>query len=404
MPTSARIISPAMVLRSGALWAIHLTATSADLNPGPAVHCGDAPKVEDAVIVDIDGDGAADVVSATESRGERVIVHFAPADRAAYARSDLWQTVAFPQSVVPQSFWMYCLPMDVNADGRIDLVIGSKQKECQVGWIEAPAGDRRDLSGWSYHRLGEAGWIMSLIAHDWDVINENYKHNHIVSIVGHDAVADWFHWAKQASGGSKLFWNEIHVLPDTQRGREVRDYTEARLQNLLALGAPVDGLGIQGHHGVGTISPPEQTLAYLDRFAKLGLEIQFTEFDVNVPDPADPAQSAFQADYVRDFMTVAFSHPSVTGVIYWTPFPYKWLPNSALTDAEYKLRRHGQVWRELVTTQWWTNATGLTDADGAFATRVFRGEYRVTVHADGRTVTRDVTLGGDGQTLRIVAE
>ncbi len=135
--------------------------------PWPIVHCGDARKVEDAVIVDVDGDGAMDVVSATEYRSEKVLVHFAPRDPASYADSTAWTTRAFPESVVPASYWMYSLPMDVNGDGRVDLVVGSKQKAGQVGWIEAPAGDRRDLGRWRYHRITEAGWIMSIRA--WDV-------------------------------------------------------------------------------------------------------------------------------------------------------------------------------------------------------------------------------------------
>ncbi len=137
----------------------------------------------------------------------------------------------------------------------------------------------------------------------WDVINENYKNDHIVSILGHDVVADWFRWAKEASGGAKLFWNEIHVLPETERGKAVREYTEARLQNLITLGAPIDGLGIQGHHGISAHCPPELMLQRLDRLAELGLEIQFTEFDVNISDVNDPDQTRFQADYLRDFVT-----------------------------------------------------------------------------------------------------
>ncbi len=83
----------------------------------------------------------------------------------------------------------------------------------------------------------------------------------------------------------------------------LRQYTEARLQNLITLGAPIDGLGIQGHHGISAHCPPELMLQRLDRLAELGLEIQFTEFDVNISDVNDPDQTRFQADYLRDFVT-----------------------------------------------------------------------------------------------------
>lgn len=63
---------------------------------------------------------------------------------------------------------MFALPFDVNGDGRLDMVFGSKGKGASVGWLEAPPGDRRDLGKWAYHRLYEAGWIMSIRAVDLD--------------------------------------------------------------------------------------------------------------------------------------------------------------------------------------------------------------------------------------------
>ncbi|MCH8192994.1 MAG: VCBS repeat-containing protein, partial [Planctomycetes bacterium] len=65
------------------------------LNPGPvaavrskwpAIDCGPAPNVEDAMPADIDGDGRIDVVSCTEGSNRRVLVHFAPRE-GSYADS-----------------------------------------------------------------------------------------------------------------------------------------------------------------------------------------------------------------------------------------------------------------------------------------------------------------------------
>ncbi len=235
----------------------------------------------------------------------------------------------------------------------------------------------------------------------WDVINENYKHRGLVEIVGHDAVADWFRWAKEASGGAKLFWNEIHVLPETERGANVRAYTMERIKHLQKLGAPIDGFGIQGHLSVSSAPPPEVILKRLDEFATLGLEIQATEFDVNIRDTQDPDQLAFQADYVRDFTTVMFSHPSVTGVIYWTPSPYKWIPNSALTNKDSTLRPHGEVWKRLVTEDWRTDESLATDDQGLATLRAFHGDHRITVKHHGKTAKATARLTADGGTVEI---
>ena len=62
---------------------------------------------------------------------------------------------------------MFALPMDVNADGRVDLVVGSKNENAIVGWLENPANPR-DTANWKLHELSPASWIMSLRASDLD--------------------------------------------------------------------------------------------------------------------------------------------------------------------------------------------------------------------------------------------
>lgn len=240
----------------------------------------------------------------------------------------------------------------------------------------------------------------------WDVINENYKHNTLTNLLGDDVVVDWFKLARQAAGpNARLLWNEIHVLPDTQRGREVRAHTLARVQNLIDKDAPVDMIGIQGHLSVGPASPsPEFVLEKLDEIATLGLPIQITEFDVNVRDREDPDQLAFQADYTRDFLIATFSHPAVEGVIYWTPVAFKWLPDAALAEKDLTLRPHGEVWRELVTQTWWTRTQGTTDVHGVYATDAFRGKHLVRVTQGDRLYEVEITLGADADNETIIID
>ena len=148
------------------------------LNPGPsgvkevwpAVTVGVTPDVEDAVFADVDGDGAIDVVSATEGGNRQLMVNFAPADPADYTNSAMWTTVAFPTLSTPNApsqRWMYSLVMDVNQDGNLDVVSGGKD-DAKVGWFEAPEINKRDLSKWQYHEMGNVGWTMSLIESDMD--------------------------------------------------------------------------------------------------------------------------------------------------------------------------------------------------------------------------------------------
>ncbi len=146
------------------------------LNPGPkqarrkwpAVTVGEVRSPEDAVFVDLDGDGAYDVVSSCEGRTRTLFVHWAPAarDRRAWLDPARWRTAAFPTSVQRTS-WMFCLPLEIDGQNGLDLVAGSKAGGAEIGWLQAPK-NARDLDQWRWRRLYQAGWIMSLMAQDMD--------------------------------------------------------------------------------------------------------------------------------------------------------------------------------------------------------------------------------------------
>lgn len=144
------------------------------LNPGPsrasetwpALTVGQVSSVEDAVFVDLDGDGALDVVSSAEGTTRTVHAHWAPADRSRYVDPSAWRTEPFPATTAVRQ-WMFCLPTQVDGQHGIDLILGSKGPDAQLGWLEAPS-QPRDLAAWRWHPLRKAGWIMSRVNHDID--------------------------------------------------------------------------------------------------------------------------------------------------------------------------------------------------------------------------------------------
>ncbi len=144
------------------------------LNPGyedanelwPAVTVGRAPNVEDAVFVDLDNDGAVDVVSSCEGGTRKMLVHWAPPEPNDYLDPNLWRTEAIPDSA-GLTRWMFSVPMHVDGIDGVDLVAGSKGPDAQVGWFEAPA-DPRLVADFRYHFICDAGWIMSVITSDMD--------------------------------------------------------------------------------------------------------------------------------------------------------------------------------------------------------------------------------------------
>ncbi len=142
--------------------------TRLSLNPGPdhvkdawpSVTVGPASNVEDAVLADLDGDGALDVISCCEGTTATMYVHWGPKETANLLDAAAWKTQAIPATAGKQ-MWMYCSPLQIDGAGGIDLLVGSKGPKAAVGWL-ASSGDPRDLTTWRYHKIHDAGWIMSL--------------------------------------------------------------------------------------------------------------------------------------------------------------------------------------------------------------------------------------------------
>lgn len=132
----------------------------------PAVTVGKVGSPEDAVFADVDGDGAVDVVSCCEGRTRAVFVHWAPKEKARYLDRAAWRTEAF-HVLKGKQMWMFALPMQVDGQHGIDLVIGAKGRGAQIGWLRSPAKPR-DLAAWTWHPLRPVGWVMSLAAADFD--------------------------------------------------------------------------------------------------------------------------------------------------------------------------------------------------------------------------------------------
>ena len=230
---------------------------------------------------------------------------------------------------------------------------------------------------------------------DWDVINEPYTNFDVMKILGDDEMVRWFKLARQYDPQVNLYLNDYSILTASGLDKAHQDHFEKTLKFLKDNGAPINGLGMQGHFG-GTGTPPERMLAILDRFAKLGLDIAITEHDIDSDD------EAFKADFTRDFLTTTFSHPSVVAVLSWGFWERAhWRPRAAYYRADWSITPAGQVWLDLVTKKWWTTIDGKTATNGTFDTRGFFGDYEITVKKEGRTKTIRTSLPKEGSTVTI---
>lgn len=221
---------------------------------------------------------------------------------------------------------------------------------------------------------------------DWDVVNEIHDNNDILKILGDDVLVDWFQEARAADPNARLFINDYGILSGEGLDRRKQTSYFRAIKKLIDAGAPIGGIGMQSHFGQ-TATPPERLLEILDRFAELGLPISITEHDV------DAADKAFQAEFTRDFLTAAFSHPAVDEILVWGFWERShWRPESAYFAADWTPTPAGKVWQELVGETWRSNLDATSNEAGTVATRVFLGDYRITVRVGDKTSTIETTV------------
>jgi len=188
-------------------------------NPWPAVTVGRVGSPEDAVFTDLDSDGAVDVVSSCEGSVRTMHVHWAPQDRERYRDESAWKTAAIP-ATVGRSCWMFAEPMQVDGRRGVDLIVGSKDPRALVGWLESPA-DPRDLAAWKLHPLYEARWIMTLLPIDMngdgrlDILLSDRKGENSgirwLENPGAQAVQAGAAWTEHLIGGHALEVMFLHV-------------------------------------------------------------------------------------------------------------------------------------------------------------------------------------------------
>ncbi len=154
----------------------------------------------------------------------------------------------------------------------------------------------------------------------------------------------------------------------------------ARYNNLVGLGAQIDGLGIQGHLEANSVFNP--ALYYSDvlqPLAALNRPIWVTEFD------ASHSDASVSADNIENYFRICFSHSKVEGIIMWGFMENQmWRPNAYLITSGGALTVRGQRYQALMD-EWTTEDSNATDGSGEVSFRGFHGTYEITLSYPGQT-------------------
>ena len=228
----------------------------------------------------------------------------------------------------------------------------------------------------------------------WDVVNEPMHEKEFFAYLPKDIMVEWYKLAQRLDPEAQLFINDYAMLNCVQSPQNISEYIDT-IEMLRKKGAPIGGIGVQGHIGRQPRNP-EQVLTDLDLFIPTRLPVQITEFDINTPD------EELQADYTRDFLIAVYSHPSVTGVILWGFWEaHHWKPDAGMFRKDWTPKPNAAVWREWVTGRWKTHVKQSTDRKGTACLRGHLGSYKVRVTYNNTVKEVDCHLEKSGSELLV---
>src|SRR3954449_2849797 len=130
--------------------------------------------------------------------------------------------------------------------------------------------------------------VQTVVAHfrgrvkAWDVVNEawnfdgSWRQNFWYQGIGPEYVEDAFRWAHEADPDAKLFYNDYSA----ERVNTKSDAIYAMVADFKSRGVPVDGVGFQAHAWKDWLASATSLRSNLERFAALGLDLEFTEMDI----------------------------------------------------------------------------------------------------------------------------
>ncbi len=228
---------------------------------------------------------------------------------------------------------------------------------------------------------------------EWDAINHIIGWNGtLADVTGSNEIYAKIIRHARSKTKTPLWVNEGAILPGGSR----TDAYEKMIRYLFENDAAPDGIGFMGHFKENSLRPIDELWQTYDRFAKFGVPLQLTEFDIDTTD------EQLQADYLRDVMTITFSHPSFNAIVMWGFWEGRhWRPDAALWRKDWSIKPCGNMWKELVFERWWTDEQRTTDAGGACQVSGFLGDYEVIIEHAGRKITVEATLDKSGYTEAI---
>ncbi|CAO2204785.1 unnamed protein product [Urochloa humidicola] len=202
----------------------------------------------------------------------------------------------------------------------------------------------------------------------YDVNNEMLHGSFYRGRLGDDVDAFMFREAARLDPGATLFVNDYNV----EGGNDPNATPEKYIEQIAALqqkGAPVGGIGLQGH----VTNPVGEVICdALDKLsAATDLPVWLTELDVCESDVD------LRAEDLEVVLREAYAHPAVEGVVFWGFMQgHMWRQDACLVNSDGTVNDAGERFVDL-RREWTSHARGHIDSAGHFKFRGYHGTYVV---------------------------
>lgn len=217
------------------------------------------------------------------------------------------------------------------------------------------------------------------IIKEYDVINEPLSGHAdwLRKTVGDSILWNCFKWAHAADPEAKLYINDYNVEYNWGQAVEYRNL----ILKIKEMGGPVSGVGIQAHFWDCCRPNVDELVKNLNIIAEAGLPIRLTEYDWGT--------NLTEKQQVDDFIkvaTIAFSHPSVNGMISWGLSDNgAWRENTGYFDAKHRPKLAADTLLYYTKTKWATNLDSEINNENPLNFNAYYGDYTIEV-AFGDTV------------------
>jgi len=235
---------------------------------------------------------------------------------------------------------------------------------------------------------------------EWDVLNEITTNRSLEMALsgtsgyptGREIYVEIFNKLEEVIPGMTTYLNDYVTISQANTGGGNYDLKKQFAQELIDSGVKLDGIGFQGHIGAFPTSIYDVQTILDDFYDSFGKSAKITEYDTN-----EGMGDSLAATYLRDFLTMVFSHPSMNGFMTWGFWDgAHWHGNAPFFYEDWTPKPAGEAFIDLVFNEWWTEETGQTNNSGAYSIRGYKGSYQVKIdHGNGNVFLDTFSLSED---------